>query len=104
MCERDLRIYAESFGGNIYHYQDYSGKEIDAVIEMPDGSWSAVEIKLGAHQIDEAAKNLLSIKNSFLADKKSTPPSSLAVVCGMTNAAYLRPDGVYVVPLTALKN
>ena len=104
MCERDLRIYAESFGGNIYHYQDYSGKEIDAVIEMPDGSWSAVEIKLGAHQIDEAAKNLLSIKNSFLADKKSTPPSSLVVVCGMTNAAYLRPDGVYVVPLTALKN
>lgn len=104
MCERDLRIYAESFGGNLYHYQDYSGKEIDAVIEMPDGSWSAVEIKLGAHQIDEAAKNLLSIKNSFLADKKSTPPSSLIVVCGMTNAAYLRPDGVYVVPLTALKN
>jgi len=103
MCERDLRIYAESFGGNLYHYQDYSGKEIDAVIEMPDGSWSAVEIKLGAHQIDEAAKNLLSIKNSFLADKKSTPPSSLIVVCGMTNAAYLRPDGVYVVPLTALK-
>ena len=104
MCERDLRIYAGSFGGNLYHYQDYSGKEIDAVIEMPDGSWSAVEIKLGAHQIDEAAKNLLSIKNSFLADKKSTPPSSLIVVCGMTNAAYLRPDGVYVVPLTALKN
>lgn len=103
MCERDLRIYAGSFGGNLYHYQDYSGKEIDAVIEMPDGSWSAVEIKLGAHQIDEAAKNLLSIKNSFLADKKSTPPSSLIVVCGMTNAAYLRPDGVYVVPLTALK-
>lgn len=104
MCERDLRIYTESFGGNLYHYQDYSGKEIDAVIEMPDGSWSAVEIKLGAHQIDEAAKNLLSIKNSFLAEKKSTPPSSLIVVCGMTNAAYLRPDGVYVVPLTALKN
>ena len=103
MCERDLRIYAGSFGGNLYHYQDYSGKEIDAVIEMPDGSWSAVEIKLGAHQIDEAAKNLLSIKNSFLADKKSTPPSSLIVVCGMANAAYLRPDGVYVVPLTALK-
>ena len=103
MCERDLRIYAESFGGSFYHYQDYSGREIDAVIEMPDGSWSAVEIKLGAHQIDEAARNLLSIKKAFLADEKSVPPSSLIVVCGMTNAAYLRPDGVYVVPLTALK-
>jgi hypothetical protein len=104
MCERDLRIYTESFGGSLYHYQDYSGKEIDAVIEMPDGSWAAIEIKLGAHQIDEAAHNLLSIKKAFLADEKSVPPSSLIVVCGMTNAAYLRPDGVYVVPLTALKN
>ena len=104
MCERDLRIYADSFGGNLYHYQDYSGKEIDAVVEMPDGSWSAVEIKLGAHQIDEAAKNLLLIKKSFLADRNSKAPSSLIVVCGMTNAAYLRPDGVYVVPITALKN
>ena len=103
MCERDLRIYAESFGGSLYHYQDYSGREIDSVIEMPDGSWSAVEIKLGAHQIDEAARNLLSTKKAFLADEKSVPPSSLIVVCGMTNAAYLRPDGVYVVPLTALK-
>ena len=47
---------------------------------------------------------LLSIKKAFLADEKSVPPSSLIVVCGMTNAAYLRPDGVYVVPITALKN
>ena len=25
------------------------------------------------------------------------------VICGLTNAAYQRPDGVYVVPITALK-
>lgn len=23
LCERDLRVYAESFGANLYHYQDY---------------------------------------------------------------------------------
>jgi len=26
------------------------------------------------------------------------------VLCGLANAAYQRPDGVYVIPLTALKN
>ncbi len=34
----------------------------------------------------------------------SKVPSVLCVICGMTNAAYQRPDGVYVVPITALKN
>lgn len=32
LVERDLKIYAESFGANLYHYQDYNNKEIDAVV------------------------------------------------------------------------
>ena len=103
MCERDLRIYAESFGGKLYHYQDYNGREIDAVIELPDGNWSAIEIKLGAHQIDDAADNLNKISNAFKKEPNGKPPISKIIVCGMTNAAYLRPDGVYVAPITALK-
>lgn len=104
LCERDLKIYAESFGGALYHYQDYQGREIDAVIELPDGQWCAIEIKLGANQIDAAAQNLLSIKENFEKDPKGKPPTILCVLCGMANAAYQRPDGVYVVPVTALKN
>lgn len=104
LCERDLRIYAESFGGNLYHYQDYRGEEIDAVIELADGSWAAFEIKLGANQIDAAAESLLEIKQSIEKDPKGKPPAVMCVVCGLANAAYRRPDGVYVVPVTALKN
>ena len=104
LCERDLRIYAEAFGGNLYHYQDYRGKEIDAVIELADGNWAAFEIKLGANQIDTAAENLLKIKQSIEKDPKGKPPAVLCVVCGLASAAYRRPDGVYVVPITALKN
>ncbi len=104
LCERDLRIYAESFGGQLYHYQDYNGKEIDAVVEMPDGNWCAFEIKLGANQIDAAAESLLGIRSDIEKDPKGKPPAILAVICGMSNAAYQRPDGVYVVPITALKN
>lgn len=104
LCERDLKIYAESFGGSLYHYQDYQNREIDAVIELPDNQWCAFEIKLGANQIDAAAQNLLKIHKEISADSKGNPPAVLCVLCGMANAAYRRPDGVYVVPVTALKN
>lgn len=104
LCERDLRIYAESFGGQMYHYQDYKGQEVDAVIERPDGQWCAIEIKLGAGQIDAAAANLLKLRAQIADEPQGKPPVVCAVVCGMANAAYKRPDGVFVVPLTALKN
>lgn len=104
LCERDLKIYAESFGAELYHYQDYHGKEIDAVIELPDGQWCAFEIKLGTNQVDTAANNLLNIQKEIADDPGGNPPAILCVLCGMSNAAYCRTDGVYVVPITALKN
>ena len=103
LCERDLKIYAESFGAQLYHYQDYAGNEIDAVIELPDGDWCGIEIKLGANKIDEAAANLIRIRGEIDKDGGKVP-SALIVLCGLSNAAYQRQDGVYVVPLTALKN
>lgn len=103
LCERDLRIYAESFGAHLYHYQDYKNQEIDAVIELPGGQWCAFEIKLGANQIDAAADNLLAIQRQIEADPEGKPPAVLCVLCGMANAAYQRPDGVFVVPITALR-
>ena len=104
LCERDLKIYAESFGASLYHYQDYRNREIDAVIELPEGDWCAFEIKLGANQIDAAAANLLEIRKQIETDPKGKPPAVLCVLCGMSNAAYRRPDGVFVVPITALKD
>lgn len=103
LCERDLKIYAESFDADLYHYQDYNNNEMDAVIAMPDGKWCGFEIKLGANQIDMAAENLIKIKNEIKANG-GIAPDSLCVICGLSNAAYQRPDGVFVVPITALRN
>ena len=103
LCERDLRIYGQSIGAKIYHYQDYSGKELDAVLEFPNGDWVAVEIKLGADRIEEAAQNILNIKNKIQNDGGKVPKVGI-VICGLEKAAYKRPDGVYVVPITALKD
>ena len=104
LCERDLRIYAEACDASLYHYQDYAGKEIDAVVEFKNGDWIAFEIKLGANQIDAAADNLLSIRDAVEEEGGGVPPKALCVICGMSNAVYQRPDGVYVVPITALKS
>ena len=102
LFERDLKIYAEAIDASLFHYQDYDNKEFDAVIELKDGRWCAIEIKLGANQIDKAASNLIKTSESI---KKNggISPSFLIVICGISNAAYQRPDGVYVIPITALR-
>lgn len=104
LCERDLKIYAESIDAHVYHYQDYKNREIDTIIELNDGRWCAIEIKLGANQIESAAENLKKIYEEMEKDPKSILPSAMIIVCGLSNAAYQREDGIYVVPLTALKD
>ena len=44
MLERDLKIYADTFNENVYHYQDYKNREIDSVIELEDGSWLLLKL------------------------------------------------------------
>lgn len=102
LCERDLKVYADTFDASVYHYQDYKNREIDAVIEMKDGSWAAFEIKLGANQIDEAAANLIKVRDS-LKSEGADYPKLMGVICGLANAAYCRKDGVFVIPITSLK-
>lgn len=103
LCVRDMRVYADTFGAKLYHYRDYSNREADAVLELEDGRWCAFEIKLGAGQIEAAARSLLKLRDALAADG-ARPPHVLAVICGMTRAAYRRPDGVFVLPITALRN
>lgn len=103
LVERDLLIYSESFNAKLYHYQDYKGNEIDAVIELEDGNWCGFEIKLGANKIEEAAMNLIKVNNQ-IKEKGGKPAKVLCVICGLTNLAYKRKDGIYVVPITSLKN
>lgn len=76
--------------------------EIDCVIELYDGNWCCFEIKLGANQIENAAKNLVKIKEQIKSENGKVP-SVLCVICGMSKAVYKRTDRVYVVLITVLK-
>ncbi|MBR2254439.1 MAG: ATP-binding protein [Candidatus Methanomethylophilaceae archaeon] len=102
LCERDLQIYAYANGGRLHHYRDGKGREIDAVVEMPDGRWGAFEIKLGTGDIDNEAESLKNIDALIRDDPDGRPPEFLAVVSGTVSAAYRREDGVYVIPITSL--
>ena len=97
---RDMRIYAEVHGGRVFHYRDSRGLEIDAIIEYPDGTWGAFEIKLGIGAADEAANTLQKFA-AKIDTSKTQAPSALTVITG-NGFAHRRPDGVNVVPLSAL--
>lgn len=99
---RDLRIYAESINGEIFRYKDKTGLEIDAVVQLYDGRWGAIEVKMGSHLFDEAAKKL-QLFASKINTKKMGEPSFLAIISA-TEYGYQREDGVYIIPLGLLKD
>ncbi len=102
LCTRDIRVYAQTNDGDVFHYRDKSGLESDLIVRLRDGRWAAIEVKLGKKQIDEAAENLLTLK-SRIDDDKMGEASFLMILTG-GQYAYRRNDGVLVVPLACLKN
>ena len=104
LCVRDLRVYAESIGGNVLHYRDKSGLECDTVIHLKNGRYGLVEIKLGGQKfIEDAAENLKSLSNK-IDTSKMPAPSFLMIVIGIGEFAYKREDGIFIVPIGCLKN
>lgn len=103
LCVRDLRVYAQPLDGEIYHYRDRNGLECDAVVQLRDGRYGLVEIKLGGETlIEEGASSLLKLASKLDTDRMA-PPSFLMLLTGVGPYAYRRPDGVTVVPVGALR-
>ncbi len=104
LCVRDLRVYAQSLDGMVYHFRDRTGLECDAVVHLRNGSYGLIEIKLGGDRlIDEGAKNLNTLKERIDTTKMKSP-SFLMVLTAVGDNAYIRTDGVIVVPIGCLKN
>ncbi len=99
---RDLRIYSQPGYGDVFHYRDDTGLEVDAIIERDDGAWIAVEVKLNPSPavVEAAAKSLLRLRNK-VARNRVAELAALMVVTS-TGPAYRRPDGIQVAPITAL--
>lgn len=102
LCIRDLRIYADALGGSVFHYKDKSELEADAIVVLRDGSWGAVEIKMGSAGFEPAASNLKKLVERINVDKMREP--SFLMILTATEYAYRRDDGIYVVPLGCLRH
>jgi len=96
LCYRDLTVYTSAIGGEVFHYKD-NRLEVDSVIELDDGRWAGIEVKQGVHDFDEAANNLLRLR-----EKVASKPSFLAVLTASGKTAYTRDDGIHVIPLDCL--
>lgn len=103
MVERDLSIYAQAMNAKLFHYQDYKDNEIDAVIELEDGNWCAIEIKLGLNKAEEGSNNLIKVCKDIV-NNGGKEPIMKCVIYGAGNMAYKNADGVYIIPITTLKN
>lgn len=104
LCVRDLRVFAESLDGSVYHYRDNTGLECDAVVHLRNGKYGLIEIKLGGDSlIEEGAENLKRLSSKIDVSKMKSP-SFLMVLTGVGHYAYKREDGVLVIPIGCLRN
>jgi hypothetical protein len=104
LCMRDLRVFAESLNGAVYHYRDKNGLECDAVIHLRNGSYGLIEIKLGGDKLIEEGVSTLTKLAERIDTTKMKAPSFLMVLVATGTYSYRRQDGVYVVPIGCLKD
>ena len=105
LAVRDLRVYAESLNGKVYHYRDKNNLECDAVVHLRNGSYGLIEIKIGGSElVNDGAVSLKTLSDK-IDTTKMKKPSFLMVLTGIGEYAYKRPeDGVLVVPIGCLKD
>ena len=97
---QQLRAYAPLLDTEVSHYRDKSGLECDAIVQNKDGDWVAVEVKLGAGLLDDAARSLIRLRE--LVDQDASGELRALVVVVPTGPSYVRRDGVRVVALSSL--
>ena len=104
LCVRDLRVYAEANDGEVFHYRDKNGLECDAVVHLRNGNYGLIEIKLGGDtRIEEGASNLNALEKKIDTTKMKNPSFKM-VLTAVGQYAYMRKDGVMVVPIGCLKD
>ncbi|ABL83677.1 MULTISPECIES: DUF4143 domain-containing protein [unclassified Nocardioides] len=101
LVARDLRVYAQPLDGQLWHWRDNNGHEVDIVITLADGRWGAIEVKLNPDSVDRAAKSLARFATK-VDTSKAGDPAFLAVVTTRTAALRRPSDGIYVLPVATL--
>lgn len=108
LCIRDLSAYLGASvalrQANLFYYRDAYGLEVDAIIELAQGQWAALEIKLDVAKADNAAANLLRLRDKVVSNPaaQNPEPAFLGVIAANAPYFFQRPDGIYVIPAGCL--
>ena len=104
LCVRDLRVFSQVLGGEVFHYRDKTGLECDAVVHLRNGAYGLIEIKLGGDKLIEEGAKTLNALAAKIDTTRMKNPAFLMVLIASSSFAYRRHDGVYVVPIGCLKD
>lgn len=96
----DLAVLATGLGGEIRHYRDSNGRELDAVLTLPDGRWAAIEVKLGGNQIPAAARSISAAVADI--DTSAVGEPAFRLIITGTGSTLTLDDGTVTVPLHRL--
>ncbi len=106
---RDLEVYSKTIDGEISYYRDRLGLECDFVIHLPDGRYGLFEVKSSDEQISEGIKNLEKMMALIRAYNDANPTNTMelpTVRAIITDGqyGYLSKEGIYIIPISCLKN
>ncbi|QJR44176.1 ATP-binding protein [Mycoplasma miroungirhinis] len=110
----DLEVFAQANNAEVLKFRNYDGLEVDAIVQLEDGNYLAIEIKNSILQVDKAANNLLKFKEKMMKAKDETKnscekfynfvPKTLAIIVPTGQYSFKRSDGVFIIPFNMLKD
>lgn len=100
---RDLSVYCQALNGTLRHYRDSSGQEVDAILELPNGAFAAIEIKIASEKnVKEGIRSLQSFEAKLMRSGHSLPKFKMLLTSH--GPSYKTPEGIFIIPLNFLKD
>ena len=110
LCVHDLRVYAAclpgAHSGSLRYYGDSDGLEVDVIIELRDGRWAALEVKLGEANVPDGIRNIERLRKKVASNPAARNPEPEFSAVVTATSPFCRHDAehdVYVFPITALR-
>ena len=100
LCIRDLRVYLTPLDGKMYHYFTRTRFEGGFIMELPDGRWASFMPCTDVSRHDSIAHDLGIIAKAE--SDRGKPVFSMIVT--LEGDAYIRDDGIFVVPISCLRH
>ena len=108
MAIRDISVYARALDlvdeFPVRYYRDDSGLEADAIIQLSDGRWTALEIKVSEDKVPVGVQSLKRLRKKVCENPRSRTrePEFMAVITGNGEFAREVESGIYAIPLRVL--